>query len=903
MILAEALNKMGILTENQEAVKATPQPQTKDNLTLLFEALRSDPKRFSPEDAENIVRMYSQRQAQEHIPGKVIGTATDDPLYGSYEVDREITTEEALSGRAEAIQRGPGDIIMKPIAKLFSKLVGTEEVFNNLMKAETKRREDLHESFEEFPWYAEVPADIVADIPAMFASGAAAQAATKKITNSLLRRGARGSAFSFIYDIMHGRKLSPEDAVLFAGLDVASGGLVSTLQKLKAAGAPKTSAELFGAAMARPEGKVAQILKEVDILAQTVKKPGKGKQINRLVEESRQLGRMTTEPGVQRLADIEKAIKADVATAEKFSKLAEKAEIPRSRFARKLTATWRYLEALKVTDWTEMGMKARVKMTNIARQQRNYIDLQMREVYKLEGVKLKTRGKFKKSVDDKWFTYLDKFKTAGQAGLTGKKAEIFKELRKYTDDMLERVNAVRKEVGLEPIKGIKAYMHHMFDVQTMLKIKQKYPYKADIFERLPKHIFNPTEFERVGGIEGLIRDPWTALKRMTHIDLKQIYLERPNILFREQMDKFGKALPEGTRKYLEQFWTEVILGHPTEMDKMTSAAWNKLGAKKAFEKLMVFFGEENVGRAWSRHLRRFLHLGTMWGRPKLGVRNHTQKMLHLGLYGSKAFSKATFKADKGLKEMIKANEFWKISRSEFMELLPTGVFNKLEKAGFIPYGHAHISNVTHAMKTAYYAGKELVYNPKYKKYGWTMEDVMKEMEYGAKTTQYWYNSMGMPEIFRTDIGKSAFALQSWWMNYTFSYWREILYRMFKGTTGWGKPIPPKWRVAAGRHIVTSAAFIEGMRRAFGLDYRRIALLGVLPSAVSPIGQFTIGLLSYLNAAGTGNEWQRKAGLRQMSQSWSAFIPGSGAWKDFSKVWRGEGTLKDVFFHTEKKEEF
>ena len=44
---------------------------------------------------------------------------------------------------------------------------------------------------------------------------------------------------------------------------------------------------------------------------------------------------------------------------------------------------------------------------------------------------------------------------------------------------------------------------------------------------------------------------------------------------------------------------------------------------------------------------------------------------------------------------------------------------------------------------------EMVENPKYKEYGWTKKDVAKEMEYGAMTTQYWYNAMGMPEVFRS----------------------------------------------------------------------------------------------------------------------------------------------------------
>ena len=136
------------------------------------------------------------------------------------------------------------------------------------------------------------------------------------------------------------------------------------------------------------------------------------------------------------------------------------------------------------------------------------------------------------------------------------------------------------------------------------------------------------------------------------------------------------------------------------------------------------------------------------------------------------------------------------------------------------------------------------------------------------------------------------------MSYNFKYWREMLHRAFTGKTGWGKDIPLKWRLGALRHIIASLLVIEGLRRAFGLDYRRIALLGVLPSYLSPPGQIAIGLWLLLTAK---DARERKRAKRMLKNSWKAFIPTSKAWSDVYKVWTGQKPLKYLFFHTERKE--
>ncbi len=566
-----------------------------------------------------------------------------------------------------------------------------------------------------------------------------------------------------------------------------------------------------------------------------------------------------------------------------------------------ITPSNRYAYSLGVSDLIEPSIKARTAMLNERKNQFDILDKTrtlINEVGKTPPAELRqSRLKNKPTkAEVRMWEALDKFKTAKAAGLTGQEADIFTELRSLTDVMLVRTNEVRAQVGLEPIKSMKAYVTHISDVFSKKGLDEKYPFPEEIRYWLdfinPKHIYNPTALKRmVEARPGLLKDPIKALKAMVSMDLKQIYLEQPNMLFREQMKAFKGIMPASTRQWVQAYMNEVVKGMPTKLDNLANASLDKLGITKMIDAVLEPFGRTlsyNPIKDITGQISRVVHDATIWGKIRLVVRNHTQKFLVLGLYDTKAFAKAMFPAPPKLLKLIKENEFWKISSQQFMERMPEGMLGKLEKIGFKPYGHSHISNVTFTQKASYYACKELK---------WSDADTAKEMEFAAMTAQYWYNLMGMPEIYRSGLTRVFAVLQSWWMNYATNYWREMLTRAIYGKTGWGKPIPVKWRLGALRHIITSIAFVEGTRRAFGLDYSRIALFGTLPAYLSPPGQIVLGLYNYVSAT---DERGRKKAINQIKWSWSAFVPGSGAWRDFIKAWKGKMTAKELFFYKERK---
>lgn len=587
-------------------------------------------------------------------------------------------------------------------------------------------------------------------------------------------------------------------------------------------------------------------------------------------------------------------------------------EFKEPSLAKFLTPSNRYAYSLGVYDFIEPSIKAKTAMIVERQEIFNELDRTRKTINKIGNVSIIERKTSRlrnvpTSAEQRMWENLNKYKTAQEAGLEGKEATVFTELRTLTDTMLQRTNEVRTFVGLGPIKGMDAYVTHISDMFTKRELAEKYPFPEEVKYWLdwinPQHIYNPTALQRLFEKRpGLLKDPIRALKAMTSMDLKQIYLEQPAILFKEQMEAFKGIMPASTRQWLQAYMNEVVKGMPTKLDNLTNATLDNLGITKMIDFVLKPFGRTlsyNPSKDIANIVGRLVHDATIWGRIKLVIRNHTQKFLSLGLYDTKAFTKAMLPASEKLKGVIKQNDFWKISRRQFMEQLPEGVFGKLERLGFKPYGHSHISNVTFSMKAAYYAAMELVENPKYKELGWTKEEVLKEMEHGATTTQYWYNVMGMSEIYRSGLTRTLGTLQSWWQNYVFNYWREILSRAIYGKTGWGKPIPVKWRIGAVRHIVTSILLTEILRRAFDLDYRRIALLGTLPAYMSPPGHFIISLYNYIVAQ---TDRQRNKAVNAMKSAWKAFVPGSGAWRDYSRAWKGEITAKELFFYTKKEKE-
>ncbi|MBA7569919.1 hypothetical protein ES695_18170 [Candidatus Atribacteria bacterium 1244-E10-H5-B2] len=520
--------------------------------------------------------------------------------------------------------------------------------------------------------------------------------------------------------------------------------------------------------------------------------------------------------------------------------------------------------------------------------------------------------------------------------------DVFNWFRSLSRDLINRENEVRESVDLPPIKYRKAYFRHTADGMAREMLEGKYPFPQNLKywaeKMVGKKIFNPMEFQRK--LSDDLVDLWSkdlraVTRSMLWYGLKEIHLAQPAKFLSEQLNAISKdlpiyknlsaedkkaydetrAMPASTKKWLVDYVNQVMKGQETETDAGLNRLVTQTGLKGLFNKVLSPFGR-SIGRKPITHLFQFggrvTISGVMGWVPRQIIRNLFQFVQDLALYGVKATLKSFLPAsiDKNLKGLLSESLFLK-SYTGFEEL-PTNLMGKLEKIWLGPYGVVAIFNAAKGMKASYWSTLNLVKNPKYFGTEYSMADpsrtkdtprdylfpsekekLLKEMEYGAGATQYQYIPMGMPEVFRHKALVPLTRLQSWWMNYFTKFTREAIYRGIKGETGYGQKLPWSYRVNYLKYVILGGAILVS------LGYRRSFLIGVLPTYISPAGQVALGLYNYATAT---SDWQRQRAKRQIQYSWTAFIPGSLAWRDFIAVWNGEKDLKDLFFYKKIEKE-
>ncbi len=513
--------------------------------------------------------------------------------------------------------------------------------------------------------------------------------------------------------------------------------------------------------------------------------------------------------------------------------------------------------------------------------------------------------------------------------LAGQDAKMFTELRGLTKNLLERTNVVRVKLGLEPIKDIGAYVPHFLDEMARQIVQKKYPFPEDVKywlgRNMPAKIYNPTAMERRVKQELNVffsRDITALMKALVKYDLRDIYLSEPYSVMRAQLNALGDKIPKGTRETIDEFMRYDVFKYPTELDRMINANLEK--PTDIINKFLRPMNRiiTNPIRSLSSLGRRLVFGATIWGRPKLAIRNAiTQKLLTLNLYPIKHYLRAQFwPTPKKVMQEIRDTTFYKLSRR--YEDIPEGLL-KVEFAGMLPYQKSHaginyLSNVDVAMKVGYYYGQEMVklsQNPqsrlykhavKYsKKYNkplesllWNKDDVIAEAVESGSLTQWLYFSTDMPWVFRGYAKRGLMSLQSWWQNFFFKHQREALSRMISGITSRGKIIKPSDRINWLKGTIILYGIFEGLRKATGLDYRKFVFLwGPAPVYLSPQGQIALGVYKLIVAR---TERERKAAISQIRFSYKAFIPGSLAWKDLTRYLKGETDIKEFLFYTERK---
>jgi len=526
----------------------------------------------------------------------------------------------------------------------------------------------------------------------------------------------------------------------------------------------------------------------------------------------------------------------------------------------------------------------------------------------------------------------------------GKK--VFNYFRDLTRDVRSRENEIRATLKLPPIEYRQAYFRHIADKMSQEIIEGKYPLPEGIKywseQTVGKKVYNPMEMQRKLNddlLEKFSSDLPYVMKSMLWTGLKEVHLSIPkNILSKElgilskdkvvyknlspQEQKLYDAqmvMPASTKKWLLDYVNIVLSGRQTALDESINLWITDTPIKGVLNSILKPFGEHIGQKPATDMLSKISKLpiyGAMGGvNPRQLIRNKFQTLQNIALYGVKNTIKGyTPTSSYPILNKLKTDSLFKRSYSGF-EDLPVGMMGKIEKAGLAPYQWSAVSNVSQAMNSSYHWTADNIQNPKKKHLGWAdpkrtytepkdffypseEAKLLKEMEYGAHTTQYQYIGLGMPEVFRYKAIAPLTRLQSWWMNHWFVFHREAATRAFTGHTGYD----PKLKVTLGNRINYLKYLIIGGLILTNLGYYRSYLLGTAPTGLPPTGQLMMGLYELFTNTGDSSWEKRKRAQAKykIKEAAKIHIPGYLSIKDFRAFITGGKDWTEYLFYKKAK---
>ncbi len=490
---------------------------------------------------------------------------------------------------------------------------------------------------------------------------------------------------------------------------------------------------------------------------------------------------------------------------------------------------------------------------------------------------------------------------------------IAKAFRVETEEMLTRMNKIRRESGQKEVTGIKEYLLHAVKDEILREIQQNvYQGKqglslelSDVFKFIPsKKAFLKTALERNQiPDEWLVRDPRKLMDLMYKIDLKYIHLQ--DALTRiepyTQYLEGRKAVPKGQEGFdrtVYNYWTNFvdhsIKNKPSQIDENLNATFDAL-IGLALNKLPKVRGKLNISHAPYQQVMHFvssaMYAGALGARIKPVLRNMVQSSFDWVMFGTEAYAKGSGKfMTKEGHNILKQSKIWRTRvPHEMMEFSNT---NKLYNTLSIPYKASDMHNVGKGLLTRYYHAKDTLKMNHHKSLEFADNDL--------PNTQWSYLREDMPSVFQTTTGRSINALGSWWMNFYFRFMPELMTRTFKGVDISGRKIP-KIERRAGMRFLGLVGMLHGLSNVSetltgtAIDYT--AQVHPKPFGMSPISQFLGETAKLVQAMAGADETKVKQAVVQLAKQLKIFIPAGLSISEIIDVSKGKKPPSNIFFYT------
>lgn len=550
---------------------------------------------------------------------------------------------------------------------------------------------------------------------------------------------------------------------------------------------------------------------------------------------------------------------------------------------------------------------------------RNEIDKMGKVINNLgkETMGTKLKGKILNmptSARERWAKLIDKYEEAPDF-LNDKEKVIFEFFRNLGNTIWLRTNEEYKKIGREPIPYRRAYIPHIASTlaSDSLHNIQLWPKELSAIAKKysTREMYNPRAFRREIEQElnsALERDIVTLAKAMVHVGMRNIHLSKPLADAKDKIGMHKVNMPKSTFNELEQYININIRGEQTRFDKLVNNILTNEGSEWALNKILKPFGRTVTSRPITSALMtggRLQIYGVLGWRPKQWLRNKFQVLQCMALHGVGPTLKGYLAANKELEELITNDLF--LQTYSGMEEMPATGMGKAKRIFMGPFQWTAVTNARHAFKTAYHDYIQLIRNPKYKKFGWAdpqrdyteaddflypseREKLEREMVLSAKTTQYHYLATGMPGVFRIKAATPLTRLQSWWLNYFFSFQAANLRRAVKGETLYGEKLPFSRRVNALKYFTLGGTLLNT------LGYGSSFAAGTVPRGLPPYAGAIYHLFMWLKGLFMGNDKIRKAESRKFWNNAKTLVPGYFTAKDIIGLLTGKTRFQEWLFY-------
>jgi hypothetical protein len=519
--------------------------------------------------------------------------------------------------------------------------------------------------------------------------------------------------------------------------------------------------------------------------------------------------------------------------------------------------------------------------------------------------------KERKASNEKIWQYMDKGIPKNAKNI---EAEIARKYRKETQEMLERLNEVREELGQDKIKGIKNYILHSLRPEILNEVYQKGVIPSELAKVMeyipPKNVFLRTAQQRTGvPEEWLIKDPHQLMKTMYAIDLRYINLQKAlnkvNPYIKAVKNYSKEIIVDGrktgvdewspeTYKYIDDWIKQAIKMRPSNWDVLVNNLMEHTIAP------VMRKGGIKVSNMPYRDMVNFLsasvHTGALGMRVKPVLRNLVQSTFDWVMYGTKYYMKGTGAFNSlilGRKsEAMKILNKSKVWRTRVpYEAQELSTLKKVFKIGGLGYRLSDLHNVGKGLLTRYYYAKERLNMNDTEAIKWADNDL--------PATQWSYRREDLPRAYWTTTGRAFWTLGSWWMNYYNRFLPEVCRRTFHGVDVDGRKVSSNERLA-GMRLLMLIGILFGVREAseemLGMTIDYVGQIKPSFLREAPI----IKTLYTLRDVGRGivdeNERVLKKALRELEYTTKIFIPWYLASEELFKLIKGEKSIEDYLFY-------